>query len=231
MLLLLSLLACMPKSVETRITALETEVATLQDRVAMLEGDTSAAERREAEAVALYDQLSAAVAEGEVARAKELLSQLDTRFAGTRAQSRASRLRAELEVVGQPAVALDVQQWFQGYADITQGAWVVIFFEQWCPHCRREMPQLQQQLPAVQAEGFQVVAATKLTRTSTEDNTREMLASAGIAFAVAQVGDAAWSAYNVSGIPAAVVIVDGTAVWRGHPARINPDLLRALRRR
>ena len=32
--------------------------------------------------------------------------------------------------------------------------------------------------------------------------------------------------FNASGIPAAAVVKDGKIVWRGHPAKLNPQLLK-----
>ena len=34
-------------------------------------------------------------------------------------------------------------------------------------------------------------------------------------------GDEMSKAFNVSGIPAAAVVKNGTVVWRGHPARLD----------
>jgi hypothetical protein len=34
--------------------------------------------------------------------------------------------------------------------------------------------------------------------------------------------------FNVSGIPAAAVVKDGVVVWRGHPARLNNDILTGM---
>jgi len=229
MLLLLCLLACAPKQVDARLLTLEVQVAALQERAAVLEGDTGAQERRDQDGAVVYEAAMDALEAMDMDRARQLFDQLDSEYAGTRAQQQAQRYRTELDLVGQSAVGLDAEYWLQGYASITEGTWVVVFFEQWCPHCRRELPSMNEQVDAYRAAGIEVVAATQLTKASTEDNTREFLTERGITLPVAKVGTAAWGEYRVRGIPAAVVVSDGTILWRGHPARLSPEGVAALR--
>ena len=46
-------------------------------------------------------------------------------------------------MIGREAGSLDVDKWFVGNTSFDSGeATLVVFWEIWCPHCKREMPEL-----------------------------------------------------------------------------------------
>ena len=96
-----------------------------------------------------------------------------------------------------------------------------MFWEEWCPHCRREMPRTNLQWQRYKDQGLQVIGLTKVSKRSTEESAKAMLADQDIGFVIGKENGRVSDAYAVSGIPAAVVIQDGKVIWRGHPNKIG----------
>jgi thiol-disulfide isomerase/thioredoxin len=139
-----------------------------------------------------------------------------------------SRTCDELAILGKPAVDFQVESWFQSPAKLGREPTLIVFFETWCPHCRREVPRLQE-LHTTYAGRMAVIAVTKVNRSSTDDAVREFIAEHGLTFPIGKERSGLMSEYYaVSGIPAAVLLKGGEVAWRGHPARLNDDLLDAL---
>ena len=132
--------------------------------------------------------------------------------------------QAEASVVGQQVDSLQTE-WFQGEANGVEGTQLVVFFEVWCPHCRREAPRLQELYETLDDKGLEVVALTKLSRGVTEDQLAEFIKDNGMTYPVGRAPDTLARQLNVRGIPAAAVLKDGKVVWRGHPARLDESAL------
>ena len=110
-------------------------------------------------------------------------------------------------VLGKPAPDdWAIETWYQGEDGITldgRGTTLIIFWEAWCPHCRNEVPKLQQVYDRYREQGLQVVGVTRITKTATEESVREFIADSGVGYAMAkETGDLA-GYFNVKGIPAA----------------------------
>ena len=96
-----------------------------------------------------------------------------------------------------PSDAFDQVQWLQGSADLG-GAQLLVFAEQWCPHCRREVPGL----PAFAAEHqLDLVLLTRLSHSSTEEKMMAWVAEAGLTGPVGKTSSLADS-LGVRGVPA-----------------------------
>lgn len=136
-----------------------------------------------------------------------------------------TKTRAELEVVGKPMPELGAEDWFQGGpSDLSGGTLtLLLFWEAWCPHCKREAPHLQEAYAQYRERGLRVVGATKVTRSSTDQQVQSFLTDKGIAYPVFREDGALSTYFNVTGIPAAALIKDGEIIWRGHPARLKWD--------
>ncbi|MFK7929592.1 MAG: TlpA family protein disulfide reductase [Myxococcota bacterium] len=206
---------CVPKAVSQRIEALE-------NRVAQLETQPNAANRPDAadEAAArdLVSEIQRAYgSDYDVAAAAALCREGKAKYANTNAWRRGSRTCDEVGVVGKPAADWDVEQWFQGQAPAAGEPMLLVFFEQWCPHCRREMPRLGE----LEAQ-ISVVGVTKVNRSSTDDKVVQFIGEHDLTFPIAKERNGSLSQhYVVSGVPAAAIVVDGVVVWRGHPARLH----------
>lgn len=235
------ILACVPASTHKMLIeqnqALQAEVASSRAELAACEDNLSRAQnahrnqeqadaKAEEAANALYSQANDAMGRGDVDAARQALDELQKNYGDTRVASRASRLAKELAVVGMTAPPVEVDYWFQGSVDVNSGTTLVVFWEAWCPHCRRELPNLDETYERLGPEGLKVVGFTKITKSSTEASVRDFIAENEIGFPLAKETGTLTTAYSVSGIPAAAVVKDGVVVWRGHPARLSDETLR-----
>jgi len=213
---------------QAEVDALRYEMALLNARVAALEASNQGnrpAVVDDAAARALYEEASALQAAGDVAGAIEKFEALKVQFPGTSWATRSQQTLSELKLVGSAVTSLDGVDWLQGRGDYGARVTVVVFFEEWCPHCRREMPQLQATWTRWRSQGLGVVGLTKITRSSTETSVREFLKEHGVGFPIGHEDGSLSTAYAVTGIPASVVVRDGVVIWRGHPARLTDEML------
>ena len=236
--LLLPGLALAGKKEDERIAELEARVAALEKTVAAMDGvvqqkiDTAIAEmaQRDQRAAQLAQQISITANRGDQAKARALLDEFEKKYAGTDAEKRLGPLKAELEVVGKSAPAqFAVEKWYQG-ADAFSGidgpgTSLLVFFEEWCPHCKREVPKIESTFEKFKDRGLKVVALTKVTRGATDEKVESFIKANNLEFPVAKETGALSSYFGVSGIPAAAVVKDGKVVWRGHPARLTDGMI------
>lgn len=219
-------------------------VQTLEDRVAELEGKVEDLASRPATATAaadgadpaaeeaaqkLYAEVTELVKSGSLNEAKAKVEILTTKYASTKTARRAKKIAAELEVIGKPApAALSIEKWYQGEDEVSIASGkptLVVFWEEWCPHCKREVPNLNETYGKYKGQGLQVVGLTKITRKSTEESVTAFITEKEVQYPMAkETGDMS-SYFNVSGIPAAAVVKDGSIVWRGHPARLTDEMI------
>lgn len=230
--LVLALGGCAQKKdvddLSARVKALEDKVATLEKSAPKLPADPNSPE--ELAASKLMEEVQAALKANDYATAKTKVAELTGKYATTRAGKAATRMKAEIDVVGIDAKPIEVEKWFQGEADLSDSeATLLVFWEQWCPHCKREMPKMQPLAEKYKSKGLQVVGLTKVTKSATEEGVMTFLRENGIKFPVAKEKDGSMSAaYAVTGIPAAAVVKDGKVVWRGHPAKLTDEVLDSL---
>ena len=134
-----------------RVKALEEKVTALEEKVeAVAKSGGKAApkdEKAEKAASALYEQIGKAVRSGDTADAKAKLAEMKKKYSNTTAYRRAKKIERELEVIGKDAPAsLTVEKWFTTESMIdfaSDKPTLLVFWEIWCPHCRREVPELQ----------------------------------------------------------------------------------------
>jgi thiol-disulfide isomerase/thioredoxin len=228
--------------------ATQDQVKKLEERVAELEKKPSAGQppprpgqgqnpmqgsgdpAKEEAARNLYTEIQELVGKGDIDGAKAKMNDLTTNYADTTTAKRAQSLNAELSVVGKPAPSeLKVEKWFQGQneVNINKGATLVVFWEAWCPHCKREVPKLEETYEKYKGKGFEVVGLTKITKSSTEDKVEEFIKEQKVTYPMAKETGEMSDYFAVSGIPAAAVIKDGKVVWRGHPGRLTDDMINA----
>ena len=74
-------------------------------------------------------------------------------------------------------------------------------------------------------QGLNLMAATKVTKSSTEEKVQSFVDTNNLQFPVFKEDGRLSQYFNVSGIPAAAVVKDGKVIWRGHPANISDEML------
>ena len=203
----------------------QANLAECETTVAQAPSQPTAAQ--EIEASAMLVQANEALAKGDALTAKAMFAIVLSEYGQTQAARGAMRQARELEVLGIEAVALDDVEWWQGQYDPNAQATLIVFWEQWCPHCRREMPKTNLQWQRYKDQGLQVVGLTRVSKSSTEESAKAMLADQDIGFVIGKENGRVSEAYAVAGIPAAVVIQGGKVVWRGHPNKITDEAIQS----
>ncbi len=165
--------------------------------------------------------------EGRVDEALDILDELyEMEGVNDQILGAAGRLSQELELVGEPAGDLSSVEWLvdQGSFD-TDDLTMVIFYEEWCPHCKREVPRAGERYEKLRKRGYQLFGITKASRTGV-DAALTFIDEEGLGFPVGLDASGEVSDYfGVEGIPAAALVDDGVIIWRGHPARLTEPVL------
>jgi thiol-disulfide isomerase/thioredoxin len=226
--------ACVSPKVAARLEALEERVATLEARNVAPAGVPQRPPAANPASEALAEELAVDAEEA----AKDLrwpdVQALCARFAGelsgTRTAGRMNSRCTEWAVVGKKDAGLsDVRRWYVGSEPRPAPVTMLLFAEEWCPHCRRETPKVQE-LATQWAGRVQVVGLTKVNRSSTDESVTTWLTEAGVTFPFGKESGALSDHYAVKGVPAAAIVRDGVVVWRGHPARLDTATLEKLTR-
>ena len=223
---------CATTGLQNRVVVLEQRVEKLNQEVAKLRSPENPAPPENSEQIAgdMLKSAQEAVNQLDGERAKTLLDALVGKYGATSAARYASRLRTEVEVLGKPAGEMDVEYWFNGQSTMNEGsATLLVFWEEWCPHCRRELPNLQKVWQENKDKGLNLVGLTKLSRSSTDEKVNGIIAEHGLTYPIGKERAGAMSKhFSVSGVPAAAIVKDGHVVWRGHPARISEEVLKKV---
>lgn len=215
---------------KAKVTSLEEKVAALEKGGPRTAGAAAADPAKEEAAGKLMTDAADAMKNNDYATAKAKLAELQAQYADTRAGKQAAKMAKEVNLVGVDAKPIEVEKWYQGKADYgTSKATLLVFWEVWCPHCKREVPKMAQEEAKYKAKGIQLVGLTKVTKSATDEKVEEFLKENKVGFPVGKEKDGSMSdAFAVSGIPAAALVKDGKVVWRGHPARLNDEMLDKL---
>ncbi len=217
-------LASMERNLNAKLTAME-------QAIAKGGGGGGPSAELEAQAQAEAGKVQTLANSGKMTEAKAAFDDFNTKYAGTAAHGQLRRLGAELAVIGKDAPGeWGIDDWYQGESDIDLASGkttLLVFWEVWCPHCKREVPKLQQIYDDLKGDGLQVVGLTKLSRSATEQGVKDFMNETSVGYPVAKENGSASQWFNVSGVPAAAVVKDGKVIWRGHPARLNEALLKS----
>lgn len=234
------LLSCIPSARLNRAleqnAALQAELAETNAELAMTQGQLEACNARStqsgrpqssAEAQEAYDAAMALYESGAMVAARDAFQAIQDTWPNSTQARQAQRLTGELAVIGKPELPLSQVEleWLQGQPNADARVTFLLFFEQWCPHCRREAPKLQQTYARYHDQGLEIVALTRLSKSSTRENTQAFMAESGLTYPIAVESGALANHYVVSGIPALAVVQDGQVIWRGHPARVDDALI------
>ncbi len=218
------------EKLQARVAELEATVRSLEAGGAKGGAKAGPSDAQETAAVELYKEIDALIGKADFKAAKTKLNELMTKYQGTKAASRAIRMKRELDVVGKKVENPEVERWFVGSdadLDFQHGATLVVFWEAWCPHCKREVPKLQKTYQDYKGK-MKVVGLTKITKSATPEMVETFIEEKGVSYPIAKETGAASQEFAVSGIPAAAIVKDGEVVWRGHPGKLNNDLIDKL---
>ena len=225
---------CTDPQVIEKLDAIDAKLTEMNKRIpgagAAGQRGAAAAEAADPEAERAASELLQAVSKametGDYEGAKTKLAELKSKHGATRAARAAARIEGELNVFGKDAMPLNVDKWHQGNVDIDGGeATLLVFWEVWCPHCKREVPKMQKIHDDYGPKGLQVVGLTKQSRDKSDEDVMAFMTENGVKYPVAKENGDLSTHYGVRGVPAAAVVKDGKVVWRGHPSRITPEMM------
>ena len=218
----LALGGCADPELAKRVDELEKEVAELKKAPPKAGAPQQANAEEEQAAADLLKAASAHAEKMEYDQAKKKLADLKAKYGTTRAARAAARLDSELAVIGKDAGDLQVDKWFQGdLANLNDGTTLLVFWEVWCPHCKRAMPELQRTWESWGDKGLQVVGLTKRTRSATDEGILTYLDEQGITFPIGLENGESTRDYDVYGVPAAAVVT--VSCWRSSATRLQLD--------
>lgn len=222
--------ACSDPELEKRLQDLEGKVDSIEKKGVGVgaPGAPTASPEQEQAAGDLLRQAAEMMEKNDFDNARAKLDELQKSYPNTRSAKASVKYAQDLAVIGKPEAPLTVEKWFQGSeADIKDGkAKLLVFWEVWCPHCKREVPKLAETYNKFNKQGLEVVGLTKMTRDITEQQVNDFIRENNLPYPIAkEQGDAMSKAYGVQGIPAAAIVKDGKVVWRGHPGRLTDEMI------
>ena len=152
-----------------KVAQLEKEVAELK-KSGGAKAKPSVDTEKEKKAAAVYREVQAAVKSGDMDKAKAKLAEMEKDFGDTRLWKRAQRTKAEIGIIGGDAPKdYTGVEWMQGTSDLGSGTTLVVFWEVWCPHCKREVPNLEARHNKYKDKGLKLVGLTKMSRNKSKD--------------------------------------------------------------
>jgi thiol-disulfide isomerase/thioredoxin len=179
-------------------------------------------------AVPMLKATNLALTEHDPVLAKELLAALKRVHPAMAEEHRGvSNLEKVLAPYGTEVSELSIRTWLQGEgASIRdQALTVVVLWEAWCPHCKRELPRIQALYEDVgDRVGF--IGLTRLTRGSSPGKARRFIREQGLTFpnAIPMADDQLTELLvEQGGVPNVALLQDGRVVYHGHPARLIHD--------
>jgi len=218
-------------ALEDRVVALDQRLAAVEQELAGLKAELTRNhpdQRTEQAAARSLAAINAMLASGKAVEAKPALAKFMDEYGNTRSGPRAQAMAADLAAVGKQVPGTwQVQDWYQGDASdlVAPGATVVVFWETWCPHCRKALPVLQSVYEKYQGKGLSIVGFTTLSRGATDQSVRDFAGQNNIRFALARESGELNTYFGVNSIPSAAVIKNGTVIWSGHPAAISEAMV------
>lgn len=215
-------LAALEATILARLNKIERQMASASAQPMQSEG----------EELRLLQEISHHASDGETQALMRSLDRYLEKFSASQNASLVEKMRHEVAVVGKPAPEdWELKYVFQGPPDgglVNDGLQVLLFWEEWCPHCRLEAPRIQEMYETLRPLGVNMVGLTEVNGESTIEKVYAFLVEKELDYPVVQVGSRLKNQFNVSGVPAAAVVADGQIVWRGHPARLTEELIRGM---
>jgi hypothetical protein len=186
----------------------------------------------EAAASVAFAEIDALVRAGDFASAAAKVPAFRQAHHATETYAAQKRTLNELSLVGMrvdPQWATQLEGWFQGEGtvDLHRGSTLVVFWEEWDPQSRQQLPKLVELLRRHEANGLRALGLTRVTKSATDEAVRGYLGGQDIDFPVAKENSrqALSTAFLVNAVPGAALVVDGLVVWRGHPGKLHDGQL------
>jgi thiol-disulfide isomerase/thioredoxin len=159
----------------------------------------------------------------DVSATKEGIAKGDELFGDDQSWLKAkSRLQNDLKVIGMevpPTLELDWVANKSDELDLHTGTTLVVFWELWCPHCRREVPELENLYQEYSPKGLKMVGLTRMSKKVPRKEVISFLSEKGVSYPIAKTDSTLGRYLSVTGYPSSVLVKDGKVMWKGNPAR------------
>ena len=212
-------------ALSAKIDALQTSVLSKLDAIEANSKNNSA--NSEDAAKAAFTEIQSLIAANQFADAKTKISEFQAKFASSQFAQTIEQIKREVEVVGKPSPAKwDIEKWYQNEKDVALDSdkpTLVVFWEVWCPHCKREIPKIVELQKTFGPKGVQFVGLTKLSRGTQESELLSFLKENNVTYAIGKEKGDLSTYFAVTGVPAAVFIKNRKVIWRGHPALASAE--------
>jgi TolA-binding protein/peroxiredoxin len=183
---------------------------------------------------AMYRIAGIELSRGDVDRAEQSFGKLTAQYPNSFEAQKARKKLEGLGLVGTQALPLSVKEWVgkppAEIGTLRDKVVVLSFWAIWCPHCRRNIPKMDQLVEHYAAKDLVVVGVTREKPGYEAEKIREFIKTHPMRFATGIDEDGKTSqAYAVSDIPC-VVLIDrkGRIRWHGHPDFLQDGLLETL---
>ena len=184
---------------------------------------------------AMYQVANSSWSEEDYETATAYFQKLLDKYPDDSLSKRARKNISALGIIGLDAPELAIDHWINGTGttlSASKGKIVLLaFWNEWCPHCRRELPKLGQLQEKYGDRGLVIIPVTKHTKNQTDEKIASFLSDNNIDLpcAVEPEGYQSTRDYGVSGVPASAIVGrDGKIIWRNHPARLTEARLEQL---
>jgi thiol-disulfide isomerase/thioredoxin len=158
---------------------------------------------------------------------EERVAKLEAEVVELRGRLVNKRESEEKEVLGKDAI-LQAEEWIQGEVTLADGkATLLVSWEEWCPHCKREVPKLQATYEKLHDQGLNVVGVTRMNRGADRAKVDKFIAANKLTYPMLKDDGTMGKHYAVSGVPAVALVKGGKVVWRGNPAKLHENMLLA----
>ena len=153
---------------------------------------------------------------------------------GSKRAKKAKKKIKELELVGSQASEFQVEEWINterlSIEQLRGKVILFMFWATWCPHCRKQMPHMEELHEKYSDQGLVVIGVTKKSKKQDTEKVIDYVEKNDIGFPIAiDDGNKTSNAYVSTSIPGlAIVDKKGVVRWRAHPGYLDDDLLPTL---
>jgi len=122
-----------------------------------------------------------------------------------------------------------IEREFQGEFDPRSAPYqLLVFFEEWCPFSQNSIPRADRIFRQYRGHGLDVIGFTKVSRSSTEDAVRKLLADKEISFTAVKENGRLWNYFSCTGTPSFRLLHDGYLIWENELNSSEPIPTRML---
>ncbi len=140
----------------------------------------------------------------------------ETRSAAAAVDIAQGKLSEARELYGNQRIPdeISIESEFQGEFDVkSQPFQLLVFFEEWCPYSQNAIPRAETIARQYRGQGLDVIGFTAVSRSSTDDAVRQLLADKHISFTTVKENGRLFNYFNCQGTPSFRLLHNGYLIW------------------